>query len=157
MADRTPDGSLQLTIRLARMPTGVGLPLPAPATPGAAGVDLLAAVAGEIVIQPGGRELVPTGFAIELPAGFEAQVRPRSGLALRHGLTIPNAPGTIDSDYRGEIQVILQNTGSEPFTLRRGDRIAQLVVAPVLRAAFEEVEQLAASVRGPGGFGHTGR
>ena len=109
------------------------------------------------MIAPGGRALVPSGFAIELPEGFEAQVRPRSGLALRHGITIPNAPGTIDSDYRGEIKVILLNAGDEPFRVSRGDRIAQLVVAPVQRALWQEVRSLAASERGGGGFGHTGR
>jgi dUTP pyrophosphatase len=152
-----PGGSALVKVRLRRMATGAGLPLPAPATAGSAGADLCAAVESDLLIPAGGRALVPTGFAIELPEGFEAQVRPRSGLALRHGLTLPNAPGTIDSDYRGEIQVILLNAGQEPFRVQRGDRIAQLVVAPITRAIFEEVEELAGTGRGDGGFGHTGR
>jgi len=132
------------------------LPLPPYATDGAAGADLAAAVDGELVIEPGARALVPTGLHIALPPGYEAQVRPRSGLALHHGLLLPNAPGTIDADYRGEVKVIVLNAGSEPFTLRRGDRIAQLVVAPVARAVFEETDSLADTARGAGGFGHTG-
>jgi len=157
VADGASGGSAIVRVRLMRTATGAGLPLPSPATAGSAGVDLSAAVEKDLLIPPGGRALVPTGFAIALPEGFEAQVRPRSGLALRHGLTLPNAPGTIDSDYRGEIQVILLNAGHEPFRVRRGDRIAQLVVAPVTRVAFEEVEQLAGTGRGAGGFGHTGQ
>lgn len=109
------------------------------------------------MLAPGQRELVPTGFKIQLPEGHEAQVRPRSGLALRHGITLPNAPGTIDADYRGEIRVILQNTGDEDFVIKRGDRIAQLVVAPVVSVAWDEVQDLDDSTRGEGGFGHTGR
>jgi len=120
-------------------------------------VDLSAAVSSDLVIEPGARALVPTGFAIELPQGYEAQVRPRSGLALRHGLTLPNAPGTIDADYRGEIKVILMNLGDEAFTVRRGDRIAQLVVAPVTRVEWSEAGDLEETQRGDGGFGHTGR
>jgi dUTP pyrophosphatase len=143
-------------VRLARLPGAEDLPLPGPATRGAAGVDLAAAVAGELVLPPGGRALVPTGLRIALPPGFEAQVRPRSGLALRHGIVLPNSPGTIDPDYRGEVQVILWNTGAEAFTIRRGDRIAQLVVAPVARVEWEEVAELDGTARGPGGFGHTG-
>ena len=108
------------------------------------------------MLAPGARELVPTGFAIAVPPGCEAQVRPRSGLALRHGIVLPNAPGTIDSDYRGEVRVILQNTGDEPFTIRRGDRIAQLVLAPVLAPHWDEVDDLEETARGQGGFGHTG-
>jgi len=146
-----------LRIRIARQPGGEGLPVPEPATAGSAGVDLRAAVSDERVIEPGARTLVPSGFAIALPEGFEAQVRPRSGLALRHGITIPNSPGTIDSDYRGEIKVILLNAGAEPFVVKRGDRIAQLVVAPVQRSAFVEVDDLDETDRGAGGFGHTGR
>jgi dUTP pyrophosphatase len=146
-----------LRVRIARQPGGEGLPIPEPATAGSAGVDLCAAVDGELVIGPGARALVPSGFAIALPEGFEAQVRPRSGLALRHGITIPNSPGTIDSDYRGEIKVILMNAGSEPFVVQRGDRIAQLVVAPVQRSVFVEVDDLDETDRGAGGFGHTGR
>jgi dUTP pyrophosphatase len=113
-------------------------------------------VRGELRIEPGGRALVPTGLRIAVPPGCEAQVRPRSGLALRHGIVLPNAPGTIDSDYRGEIQVILLNAGSEPFTVRRGDRIAQLVLAPVLHAEWLEVADLEETPRGAGGFGHSG-
>lgn len=144
----------QVRVRLLRLPHGEGLPLPARATPGSAGCDLCAAVEAEL--EPGDRVLIPTGFAIALPEGYEAQVRPRSGLALKHGIVLPNAPGTIDADYRGELQVILMNAGSLPFRVRRGDRIAQLVVAPVARAEFEEVEVLDPTERGAGGFGHTG-
>jgi dUTP pyrophosphatase len=143
-------------VRIARVAGAEDLPLPAYATPGAAGVDLAAAVTEECVLEPNARALVPTGYAIELPPGFEAQVRPRSGLALRHGVVLPNAPGTIDSDYRGEIRVILWNTGSEPFVVKRGDRIAQLVVAPVARVRWVLAESLAGTARGDGGFGHTG-
>jgi len=143
-------------VRLQRLPHGEGLPLPSPATAGAAGCDLAAAVDAPLELRPGERQRVPTGFAIAVPAGFEAQVRPRSGLALRRGLIVPNAPGTIDSDYRGELQVILMNAGAEPFVVERGDRIAQLVVAPVVRATFDEVDELDPTDRGAGGFGHTG-
>jgi dUTP pyrophosphatase len=146
-----------LRVRVARVPGAEDLPLPFYATDGAAGADLAAAVDGELVIEPGARALVPTGLRVELPAGFEAQVRPRSGLALRHGVLLPNAPGTIDSDYRGELSVILLNAGPEPFTVKRGDRIAQLVVAPVTRVRWEEAERLAETRRGAGGFGHSGR
>jgi dUTP pyrophosphatase len=134
-----------------------GLPLPAAATAGSAGFDLSAAIEGELTLQPGRRELVPTGLCIAIPPGYEGQVRPRSGLALRHGIVLPNAPGTIDSDYRGEVKVILMNAGAEPFTLRQGDRIAQLVIAPVVRVEWEEVESLPGTERGAGGFGHSGR
>ena len=137
-------------------PEGEGLDLPAYATAGAAGMDLRAAVDGEIVIDSGQRALVPTGIRIAVPPGFEAQVRPRSGLALKHGITIPNAPGTIDSDYRGPLGVIMANLGEEPFVIRRGDRIAQLVIAPVARAELEVVDELPDTTRGDGGFGHTG-
>ncbi len=143
-------------VRIARLAGGEGLPLPAPATAVSAGCDLAAAVEGELSLAPGARELVPTGFAIALPPGYEAQVRPRSGLALRHGIVLPNAPGTIDSDYRGEIGVILMNLGAEPFVIRRGDRIAQLVVAPVVAVGWAEVSALEDTERGAGGFGHTG-
>ena len=143
-------------VRLLRLPHGEGLPLPAPATAGSAGCDLAAAIEGEITLAPGERALIPSGFAIALPAAHEAQVRPRSGLALAHGIIVPNAPGTIDADYRGELKVILMNAGGEPFTLRRGDRIAQLVVAPVVAAVFDEVDSLDDTERGAGGFGHTG-
>jgi dUTP pyrophosphatase len=143
-------------VRVARLPHAAGLETPRPATPGAAGSDLRAAVETEVVIAPGERALVPTGFRVAIPEGFEGQVRPRSGLALRHGLTMPNSPGTIDSDYRGELQVILQNTGGDAFVVKRGDRIAQLVVAPVPRVVVDEVEDLDDTERGEGGFGHTG-
>jgi dUTP pyrophosphatase len=145
-----------LFVPITRLHGARDLPLPSRATPGSAGFDLHAAVAGELTIGPNERALVPTGLAIAVPFGHEAQVRPRSGLALRHGIVLPNAPGTIDSDYRGEIQVIVMNTGTRPFTLRRGDRIAQLVIAPVTRAEWREVESLDETPRGAGGFGHTG-
>lgn len=132
------------------------LPLPAYQTPGSAGMDLLADVEEPVRVRPGGRTRVPTGLCVEIPDGFEAQIRPRSGLADRHGVTLLNAPGTVDSDYRGEIQVIVVNHGSEDFVIRRGDRIAQMVVAPVSRAAWREVDELNQSARGSGGFGHTG-
>jgi dUTP pyrophosphatase len=147
----------RVAVRIARMPGAEDLPLPRYATPGAAGLDLPAAVRGERVLAPGERALVPTGFRLELPAGYEAQVRPRSGLALHHGVVLPNAPGTIDCDYRGELQVILWNTGPEPFVLRRGERVAQLVIAPVSRAELVLVAELGDTPRGEGGFGHTGR
>ena len=145
-----------VAIKVRRLPHAAGLPLPAPASAGSAGLDLRAAVADEIVIAPRARVLVPTGLVLEIPPGWEGQVRPRSGLALRHGITLPNAPGTIDSDYRGELSVILANLGSESFTVRRGDRIAQLIVAPVASVVWEEAEELAASERQEGGFGSTG-
>lgn len=141
---------------MARQPGAEDLPVPAPATPGAAGLDLPAAVEGELVLEPGARALVPTGFRLAIPEGYEGQVRPRSGLARRYGLTLPNAPGTVDSDYRGEVKVLLHNGGSEPVRIRRGDRIAQLVVAPVVRARLVEVAKLPPTERGEGGFGHTG-
>lgn len=146
-------------ISLSWLPHGVGLPLPSMQTAGAAGVDLAAAVApGEPqVLAPGRRALVPCGFALALPPGFEAQLRPRSGLALEHGVTLLNAPGTIDADYRGEIKVILINLGAADFTIRRGDRIAQLVVAPVCRPNFSVKAALDATERGDRGFGSTGR
>jgi dUTP pyrophosphatase len=144
-------------VRVRRLPHAEGLPLPRYATPGSAGLDLLAAVPSEQVVAPGARALVPTGLCVALPSGYEAQVRPRSGLALHHGILLPNAPGTIDSDYRGEVCVIVWNTGTEPFAVRRGDRIAQLVVAPVASVHLEAVAALDATPRGAGGFGHTGR
>ena len=156
-ASGAPERDDVLPVPLVRLAGSEGLPLPAYATPGAAGLDLLAAVGEELVLAPGARALVPTGIALALPRGFEGQVRGRSGLALRHGILLPNAPGTIDSDYRGELLVILLNAGREPVTIRRGDRIAQLVIAPVARARWEEVEALPASERGAGGFGSTGR
>ena len=152
------NGSGAIKVTVARLPHGEDLPLPAYQTPGAAGLDLLAAIApnATLVIEPGARELVPTGLRLELPAGFEGQVRPRSGLALKSGVTVLNSPGTIDSDYRGEVAVILLNLGNEPFEITRGARIAQLVVAPVTQAVFVEASELGASARGAGGFGSTG-
>lgn len=145
-------------LRILRLPHGEGLPLPAYQSEAAAGLDLLAAVPADapIEIAPGKRAQVPTGLAIALPAGTEGQVRPRSGLAARHGVTVLNAPGTIDADYRGEVQVVLINHGDAPFTVERGARIAQLVVAPVLRVVTEEVVTLDDTARGANGFGSTG-
>jgi dUTP pyrophosphatase len=143
-------------VTITRLPDGDGLPLPAYMSALAAGADLCAAVRDDLTLAPGARALVPTGFAIAVPPGFEAQIRPRSGLALKAGITIPNAPGTIDADYRGPVGVILANLGSEPFVVRRGDRIAQMVIAPVSRGLFEEVDALPDSARGDGGFGSTG-
>jgi dUTP pyrophosphatase len=143
-------------VAITRLPGAGDLPLPSYATEGSAGCDLLASVEGERVLAPGERALIPTGVRIALPPGYEAQVRPRSGLALAHGLMLPNAPGTIDSDYRGELKVIVWNSGSEPFVIQRGDRIAQLVVAPVAQVEWDEQPDLDATRRGPGGFGHTG-
>ena len=143
-------------VRILRLPEGRDLPLPERATAHAAGFDLRARVDDGVLVPPGGRLLVPTGIAIELPEGFEAQVRPRSGLALRHGVTMLNAPGTIDADYRGEVGVVVVNHGDAPFPIRRGDRIAQLVVHRLPEIVWEEVESLADSGRGAGGFGHTG-
>jgi dUTP pyrophosphatase len=146
-----------IEVPLQRLPHGAGLPLPSYATVDAAGLDLLAAVAEPIELAPGARRLVPTGISIALPPGYEAQLRPRSGLALKHGVTLLNSPGTIDADYRGEVGVILINLGEAPFRLQRGDRIAQLVIAPVARLAWRESEALPESVRGAGGFGSTGQ
>ena len=143
-------------VAVHRLPHGEGLPLPGRGTADSAGVDLLAAVAGDLVLDPGARAVVPTGIAIALPPGFEAQVRPRSGLAAEHGVTVLNSPGTIDADYRGEIGVVLANLGAAAFTVRRGMRIAQMVVAPVHSVAWREVDALPDSGRGPGGFGSTG-
>ncbi|MDN5293644.1 MAG: dUTP pyrophosphatase [Eubacteriales bacterium] len=144
-------------VKVKRRPGTEDLPLPAYMTAGAAGMDLYAAVEEEVVLHPGERRLIPTGLYISLPPGYEAQIRPRSGLALRHGISMVNTPGTIDSDYRGEIGVILINHGREPFTVRRGDRIAQMVVSRVERVEWEEVDVLDESERGSGGFGHTGK
>lgn len=146
-----------LRVKIKRFAHAEGLELPFYATLGSAGMDLLYAGYEEVVLKPFERRLLPTGIAIELPEGYEAQVRPRSGLAIRHGITLLNTPGTIDSDYRGEIKVILINLGDEDFIIRRGERIAQLVVAPVVRVQWEEVEELTQSLRGPNGFGSTGR
>lgn len=149
---------MSLLVQVLRLPHAGGLALPAYASAGAAGLDLCAALPDDRpeVIAPGGRLLVPTGFALRLPPGHEAQVRPRSGLALRHGITVLNAPGTVDEDFRGEVQVLLVNLGREPVTIRRGMRVAQLVVAPVSQVRLAEVEQLEPTARGPGGFGSTG-
>ncbi|MBV8244570.1 MAG: dUTP diphosphatase [Candidatus Eremiobacteraeota bacterium] len=145
-----------IRVPILRLPEADGLPLPAYMSGAAAGADLCAAILDDVAIAPGARALVPTGFAIALPEGYEAQVRPRSGLALRSGVTLLNAPGTIDADYRGPINVILANFGSEPFIVKRGDRIAQLVVAPVSRAHFVLTESLDETERQSGGFGSTG-
>ena len=144
-----------IDIKLQWLPHGEGLPAPSYATDGAAGLDVVAAE--DITIAAGERHAVATGFAIAIPHGYEVQVRPRSGLALKHGITCLNTPGTIDEDYRGEVKVILANLGREPFEVRRGERIAQLVPAPVQKAAFREVEELSETSRGAGGFGSTGR
>lgn len=149
----TPD---TVSVPVVRLPHGDGLPLPAYATARSAGLDLLAAIEAPLELPPGGRALVPTGIALALPDGCEAQVRPRSGLALKHGVTVLNSPGTIDADYRGEVGVILANLSKEQAIVRRGDRIAQLVVAAVARAEWVEVEALGESDRGAGGFGSTG-
>ena len=143
-----------IPVKLKRLPHGHGLDLPAYATGGAAGMDVVAAE--NIVLRPGSRHAVGTGFAVAIPPGYEIQVRPRSGLALKHGITVPNAPGTIDSDYRGELKVILANLSDDNFPIQRGDRIAQLVLAPVTLAAWDEVEDLDSTARGEGGFGSTG-
>jgi dUTP pyrophosphatase len=147
---------MTVAVRVRRLPHNQDLPLPGYATDGAAGMDLLAAVTEPMVVAPGQRVLVPTGLAIALPAGYELQVRPRSGLALRNGIVLPNSPGTIDEDYRGEIQVIVLNAGEAPFTVERGTRIAQAVLAPVVRARWHEVDSLDATPRNEGGFGSTG-
>jgi len=147
MHDRVP-------IKLKRLPHGHGLDLPAYATQGAAGMDVVAAE--NIILRPGSRHAVATGFAVAIPAGYEIQVRPRSGLALKHGITVPNSPGTIDSDYRGELKIIMINHSDDNFTIQRGDRVAQLVLSPVTQAAWDEVEDLDATARGEGGFGSTG-
>ena len=144
-----------ITIELTRLPHGEGLPLPAYATAGAAGMDVVAAE--DLILAPGARHAVATGFAIAIPEGYEVQVRPRSGLALKHGITCLNTPGTIDSDYRGEVKVILANLGGDAFPIARGERIAQLIAAPVQRAVFAEVAALGETARGAGGFGSTGR
>jgi dUTP pyrophosphatase len=151
---RVPEA--ELVVKVIRTRGNPDLPLPEPATPGSAGMDLRACVREPVVLAPGRRLLIPTGFCIALPPGYEGQVRPRSGLALRHGLTMLNTPGTIDSDYRGEIAVIAVNLGEEPVTINRGDRIAQLIIAPVARARLVLSEELPPSDRAAGGFGHTG-
>lgn len=151
----SPHSSESVELLVVRLPHGEGLELPARATSGAAGMDVVAAV--DRTIEPGGRVLVPTGLAVAVPEGYELQLRPRSGLALKHGVTLPNTPATIDADYRGELQVILINLGHEPFEVRRGERIAQMLVQRVEPVVFREVTELPASGRGSGGFGSTGR
>ncbi len=147
---------MTVAIGVLRLPEGAGLPLPAYMSAGAAGADICAAVTEPVVLQPGERALIPAGFSLDIPEGYEVQIRPRSGLALRAGVTLLNSPGTIDSDYRGPVGVLLVNLGSDPFTVARGDRIAQFVVAPVARAVFAECDAVASTVRGAGGFGSTG-
>jgi dUTP pyrophosphatase len=145
-----------VVVGVLRLPAGAGLPLPAYMSAGAAGADVCAALEAPLTLRPGERALIPAGFSLDVPDGYEVQVRPRSGLALRDGVTILNAPGTIDSDYRGPVGVVLINLDSEPHTIARGDRIAQLIVAPVVRAEFHEAAELAETARGSGGFGSTG-
>ena len=148
----------EITAQLMQLPHGQGLPLPSYETAEAAGMDLRAAVPQDapLTLKPGARELVPTGFAMAIPPGFEAQIRPRSGLALKHGIGLVNAPGTVDSDYRGEIKIILINLGQEDFEITRGMRIAQMIIAPVLQVSIEPVSSLDDTARGAGGFGSTG-
>ncbi len=148
------DAATEIPVMVRRLPHGEGLDLPAYATSGAAGMDVVAAE--DVDLAPGARHAVATGLSVAIPHGFEIQVRPRSGLALKHGITVPNTPGTIDSDYRGELKVILINHGAETFSIRRGDRVAQLVLAPVTRASWLEVAELSETTRGEGGFGSTG-
>ncbi len=145
-----------VTVDVVRLDHGRDLPLPKYATPDSAGMDLLSAEAGDVTLEPGQRAMLATGLAMQLPAGFEAQVRPRSGLAAKHGITVLNTPGTIDADYRGEVKVILINLGDAPVTLARGDRIAQMIIAPVTQGVWREVDDLDSSERGAGGFGSTG-
>jgi dUTP pyrophosphatase len=147
---------MEVRIAVTRAPEGEGMPLPAYATLDAAGMDLHAAVEAAVTLQPGQRTVISTGLRVALPPGYEAQIRPRSGLARDHGISMVNSPGTLDADYRGVVCVLLINHGQEPFTVHRGDRIAQMVVAPVVRAVWEEVDELPTSDRGEGGFGHTG-
>jgi dUTP pyrophosphatase len=149
---------MKVVLRVKRLPHGEGLPLPSYQSAHAAGLDVVAAVLEDapVALAPGDRALIPTGMALEIPVGYEAQVRPRSGLAIKHGVTLLNSPGTIDADYRGELMVIVINNGNEPFLVRRGNRIAQLVIAPVSHVEIAEVEELAATARGEGGFGSTG-
>ena len=146
---------MTVRIQISRLPHGEGLPLPSYATHGAAGMDVVAAE--DLDLAPGQRHAVATGFRVAIPEGYEIQVRPRSGLAFKHGISVPNTPGTIDSDYRGELKVLMINHGSEPFAIRRGERIAQLVPAVVTLAAFDEVKELDDTARGHGGFGSTGQ
>lgn len=145
---------MTIKVEVKRLPHGADLPLPAYATDGAAGMDVVSAE--DVTLAPGARHAVATGLSMAIPPGYEIQVRPRSGLALKHGISVPNTPGTIDSDYRGELKVILINLGPEPFAIARGDRVAQLVLAPVVQATWHEVAELDATARGEGGFGSTG-
>ncbi len=145
-----------VTVRVKRLPHNPDLPLPQRMSAHSAGFDLLAAIDGPVTVSPGQRTLIPTGLALSIPPGYEGQVRPRSGLAVKYGLSIPNAPGTIDSDYRGEVKVAVINLGQEPVIIKRGDRIAQLVICPVAEATLEESTELDSTPRGEGGFGHTG-
>lgn len=155
MTDRIgTDGNGPIGVRLKRLPHGQGLDLPHYATSGAAGMDVVSAE--DVTIQPGARHAVATGLSMAIPHGFEIQVRPRSGLAFKHGISVPNTPGTIDSDYRGELKILLINHGAEPFPIARGDRVAQLVLAPVVQARWDEVGELDDTARGSGGFGSTG-
>jgi dUTP pyrophosphatase len=147
----------KINVSINRLAHGADIPLPQYMTPHAAGMDLYAAVTGEMVIKPGERKLIPTGISIALPPGFEAQVRPRSGLAINHGISVLNAPGTIDADYRGEIKVILANFSEEPFLIKRGDRIAQMIIHSVVQGEWVAVDELPQSERNDGGFGHTGK
>jgi dUTP pyrophosphatase len=148
--------SAPLKVAIVREPGCDDLALPGYETEHAAGMDLRAAVTEPVTLEPGERDLIPSGIRIALPEGYEAQVRPRSGLAIKHGITLLNSPGTIDADYRGEIRVIMANLGQKPFTINRGDRIAQLIIAPVTRVAWDETDSLDETARGAGGFGHTG-
>lgn len=156
MSADAPANTRPVTIAIRRLPHGADLPLPTYATSGSAGVDLMAAIDQPVVLEPGGRAGVATGIAIGLPRDYEAQVRPRSGLAMKHGIALVNAPGTIDSDYRGEIKVLLVNLGQEPFEITHGMRIAQMVIAPVVQAGWRETDDLGETDRGTGGFGSTG-
>ena len=146
-----------INIQIKRLPHGRGVDLPAYQSNLAAGMDLHAAVDADTVIEPGQIELIPCGFAVAIPVGYEAQIRPRSGLAASHGISLPNAPGTIDADYRGEVKVLMVNHGAEPFTVTRNMRIAQMLIKPVYRTRWMEVDELPGTDRGPGGFGHTGQ
>ncbi len=152
----TGDGEAAVRVPVEVLQHAADLPLPAQMTQGSAGMDLCAAVDEPVQLEPGERRLIPTGLRLAIPPGYEGQVRPRSGLAIKHGITLLNAPGTIDSDYRGEVQVILANLGAEAFTVQRGERIAQLVIAPVVRAELTPTDALSETERGAGGFGHTG-
>jgi len=148
--------AMGVAVNVMRLPHGADLSLPTYATPDSAGMDLMSAENGDVTLAPGARAMIATGIAIALPSGFEAQVRPRSGLAAKHGVTVANSPGTIDADYRGEIKVILINLGDAPVTLSRGDRVAQMIIAPVVQAIWSEVTDLDDTARGAGGFGSTG-